>query len=69
MPLHQYDVGPSRELFKKYNYGEADLNVTYAIVVGILKKEEVPPELLETLEGSLDFFERLEARGELRKPA
>ena len=66
--LHQYEVGPSRELYKKYNYGEADMNVAYAIVAGILKKEEVSSEMLEALEGLLSFFEGLEARGELRKP-
>lgn len=66
--LHQYEVGPSRELYKKYNYGEADMNVAYAIVAGILKKEEVPSEMLEALEGPLSFFEGLEAQGELRKP-
>ena len=66
--LHQYEVGPSRELYKKYNYGQADMNVAYAIVAGIVKKDEVPPEMLEALEGPLSFFEGLEARGELRKP-
>jgi hypothetical protein len=66
--LHQYEVGPSRELYKKYNSGEADLNVAYAIVVGILKREEVPPELLEALEGPLNLFESIEARGDLQKP-
>lgn len=66
--LHQYEVGPSRELYKKYNYGEVDMNVAYAIVAGILKKEEVSSEVLEALEGPLTLFEGMEARGELRKP-
>ena len=66
--LHQYEVGPSKELYKKYNFGEADMNVAYAIVAGILKKEEVPPELLEALEGPLSFFEGLDARGALQIP-
>ena len=30
--IHQYEKGPSRELFKKYNYGEDAMNVAYAIV-------------------------------------
>jgi hypothetical protein len=66
--IHQYEVGPSKELYKKYNYGEADVNVAYAIAAGILSKDELPAELLESLAGPLSFFEELEARGELRKP-
>jgi hypothetical protein len=66
--IHQYEVGPSKELYKKYNYGEADINVVYAIVAGILNRDEVPVELLESLAGPLSSFEGWEARGELRKP-
>jgi hypothetical protein len=44
------------------------VNVAYAIVAGILSRDELPAELLESLAGPLSFFEGLEARGELRKP-
>jgi hypothetical protein len=40
--IHQYEMGASRELFKKYNDGEDDFNVAYAIVTGILNREDVP---------------------------
>ena len=66
--IHQYEVGPSKELYKKYNYGEADVNVAYAVAAGILSQDELPAELLEALAGPLSFFEGLDARGELRKP-
>lgn len=67
--IHQYEIGPSRELYKKYNENSlAEMNVAYAIAVGILNKEEVPPELLEALERALSFYEDLDDRGELRKP-
>ena len=36
--VHQYDTGPARRLFKQYNDGRPDLNVAYAIVVGILER-------------------------------
>jgi DNA primase large subunit len=36
--IHQYETGASRELFKKYNEGENDFNVAYAIVTGILDR-------------------------------
>jgi cupin superfamily acireductone dioxygenase involved in methionine salvage len=66
--IHQYEIGPSKELYKKYNYGEADMNVAYAIATEILNRDEVPAELLESLAGPLSFFESLDARGQLRKP-
>ncbi len=66
--LHQYEVGPSRELYKQYNCGQADMNVAYAIVLGILNRNEIPPELLEQLAGPLEFYEGMAARGDLRRP-
>jgi len=66
--IHQYEVGPSRDLYKHYNRGQADMNVARAIVVGILNRNEIPPELLESLAGPLEFFERMAGRGELRQP-
>lgn len=44
------------------------MNVAYAIVAGILKKEEISSKVLEALEGPLTLFESMEDRGELRKP-
>lgn len=66
--IHQYEQGPSRELFKKYNYGEDALNVAYAIVIGLLDGEKIPVELLEEIESALSFFQSMEDRGELEKP-
>lgn len=65
--VHQYDRGPSRELYQKYNQGWDDMNVAYAIVVGILTEDEVPEEVLATIEGSLEMFRGMQARGELRE--
>jgi hypothetical protein len=66
--IHQYEVGPSKELYKRYNYGEAGMNVAYAIAAGILNRDEVPAELLEILAGTVSFFEGLNDRQEPRKP-
>jgi hypothetical protein len=65
--IHQYETGPSRELYKQYNYGSNDISVAYAIVVGILDEDEVPAELVEALSGLLDLFRSLQERGELRE--
>jgi len=66
--IHQYETGPSRELFKHYNHGPVDMSVAYAIVVGILEREEVPEELLEAIVRPLNFCESLKADNELKEP-
>lgn len=66
--LHKYETGPSRELFKQYNYGDADMNVACAIVAGILENDEVPSELLEALEHLIGFSLGLKERHELKMP-
>jgi hypothetical protein len=66
--IHQYETGPSRELWKRYNSGPAEISVAYAIVVGILDEDEVPAELLEAIGRQLDWFRSLQERDELRAP-
>jgi hypothetical protein len=66
--IHKFHNGASRELYKKYNDGDDDLNVAYAIVSGILDREEVPAALFEALKRPIDFFEAAKARGDLAEP-
>ena len=66
--VHQYETGLSRELFARYNSGQPELGVAYAIVTGILDESQVPPELLEAISGLLDLFRLMRERGELREP-
>jgi hypothetical protein len=66
--IHQYENGLARDLFKQYNHGEDDMNVAYAIVSGILDREQVPAELLEALAPQLSFYQNLKDRNELREP-
>ena len=65
--IHQYETGPSRELFSRYNDGPQDMNVAHAIVTGSLPEGEVPAELLEALSQPLAFYRMLKARGDLRE--
>ena len=65
--IHQYEIGPSRELYKQYNYGSDDNSVAYAIVVGILDVDEVPAELFEALSGPISMFRSMHQRGKLRE--
>jgi len=66
--IHKYEAGPSRELFKRYNGDLPDMMVAYAIAAGILKREEIPAELLEALTSPLAYFDALKDRGELKIP-
>jgi len=66
--IHLFEVGPSRELFERYNDSPADMNVSYAIVAGLLGRDEVPTELLEAISGSMAFYQSLKDRGELKAP-
>jgi hypothetical protein len=66
--VHQYEAGPSHELYKKYNYSYHDVNVAYAIVMGILKRDEIPAELLEAISSVLAFYQSLKEEGELKEP-
>jgi hypothetical protein len=66
--IHQYETHPSREMFNRYNNGDDANNVAYAIVAGLIKREEVSSEVLAAIEGPLDFYQSLKGRGELRMP-
>ena len=64
--IHQYETGPSRELYKQYNHSPHEMTVAYALVVGILDQAQVPLELLDAISGPLDFYRSLQERNELR---
>jgi hypothetical protein len=44
------------------------MTVAYAVVAGILKREELPAELLEAIEQRLEFFQSMKDCNELREP-
>ncbi len=58
--IHEFHQGPAREIWKAYNYGSPALSVAYAIHSGILRREQVPAELLEILGPSLESLEQQE---------
>ena len=65
--VHQYETGPSRELYGQYNSGSDDMSVAFAIVVGILDEDEVPEDVREAISGPIDSFRAMQKRGELRE--
>ncbi len=66
--IHQYETGASRDLFNKYDQGSDDFNVAYAIVAGILDREDVPEELIQAIDKHLSFFQSMKDNGELKMP-
>jgi len=58
--IHEFNRGPARELFKKYNGPLQNMMVASAIAKGILEKNEVPQELLEQLAELIDFCDKTE---------
>jgi hypothetical protein len=66
--LHQYERGPSRDLYKRYNYREEDMTLAYVIVGGVLRREEIPDNLLEALTRQLSYYQSLKDADDLRAP-
>lgn len=67
--IHKYEAGPSRELFKRYNGELPDMMVAYAIAAGILKREEIPAELLEAIAGPLEYYDSYSIKTMLKRGA
>ena len=61
--IRDWDFGPQKELFKKYNYGIKEMNVAYAVVTGLLDERRVDPDLLRALERHIAFY-----REQLQEP-
>lgn len=61
--IHKHHNGPSRELWSRYSsYRDADMSVAYAVVEGLIKEEEVPPEVLAAMSQQLGFYRSLQER-------
>ncbi len=57
--IHKFHNGPARELYTKYNYSPPlEMLVVQAIVTGLLKKEDLRPEVLEYLSNTIAAYEK-----------
>lgn len=54
--IHDYETGPAREMFKRYNSGLPDVNVASAVAVGILAGQEIPVDVLNAIEDMITLF-------------
>jgi hypothetical protein len=57
--IHEFHQGAAREIWKRYNNNPfVDISIAWAIVDGIVKSDQFPPELIETLKDAFDFCEQ-----------
>lgn len=56
--VFEFSRGPAREHYNRYRSGLDDMHVAYAITTGILKRDELPEELLSHLQRIIAFYER-----------
>lgn len=54
--IHEFHDGRAREIWKTYHHGDLEMAVAYAIHAGILRREDVPAQLLEGLARQLFFY-------------
>ncbi len=54
--IHEFHNGTNRDIWKRYSFLKPEISVPAAIASGILKEEEVPPEILEDMKRSIQFF-------------
>ena len=54
--IHKFHQGASREIWKTYAYSDPDMAVSRAVALGILKREEIPENLLDILDLKIGFF-------------
>ena len=54
--IHQHHHGPSRELWKFYSYADPDTAVARAVELDLIKKGEIPDDILQLLAPRFDLF-------------
>jgi 5'-deoxynucleotidase YfbR-like HD superfamily hydrolase len=54
--IHTFHQGASREIWKIYTSSDPDTAVSRAVALGLLKKEEIPENLLDILDLKIGFF-------------
>ena len=55
--VHRYHQDASRDIWKRYNTNHLEPAVAFALVTGVLHKEELPAALVQHLAGIIEFHE------------
>ena len=56
--VHRFHHDASRQIWKRYATTHLEPAVASAVAAGVLRKEELPAELVQHLTGLIDFFEQ-----------
>ena len=54
--VHKHHQGISRDLYKRYEYGEPTFMVARALVIGLIKEDEIDKQHLPMLAGAIELF-------------
>jgi hypothetical protein len=55
--VHRFHQNTSRELWKRYATTHLEPAVASAVAAGVLRKEELPAELVQDIVGLIEFYE------------
>jgi hypothetical protein len=55
--IQRFHDGASREIWKTYATNRLEPAVAFAVATDILRREELPPELVQHLAGLIEFYE------------
>lgn len=55
--VHRFHQDASREIWKRYATSHLAPAVASAVVAGVLRKEELPAELVQHIAGLIEFYE------------
>jgi hypothetical protein len=60
--IHQFHQGASREIWKRYATNHLEPAIGSAVAAGILRREELPEELLIHVAGLIEFYKADDSR-------
>lgn len=61
--VHKYHNGPQKDIYKFYTDPEENVCVARAAATGVLKRDEVPDEILAAIERQVEYFANVRSDG------
>jgi hypothetical protein len=59
--IHRFHEGVSRDIWKKYATNHLEPALGFAVATGILRRDELAPELVQHIAGLIEFYEAEES--------
>ncbi len=54
--VHRFHQGASRDIWKRYDTSHLEPAIASAVVAGVIRREELPSELLQHIAGLIEFY-------------